>query len=197
MRKTPDWHHQTHLERRRLAISLTESPIEALFAGELATSPSFGVCRTKPPQEEFSRGRIALVPQQPAGRFRIDIAAFLLDQNGKFHQIAIECDGHAWHSSPAQIARDTRRDEWLVAAGWCVWRYRGWAIHHHWADAVDEAEEAIRNLAVDNPVCHLWASSVNGQEPDRAKAARMYLERADDYERITGNRIERREHGDD
>ena len=67
MRKTPDWHHQTHLERRRLAISLTESPIEALFAGELATSPSFGVCRTKPALGEISRGRIALVPQQPAG----------------------------------------------------------------------------------------------------------------------------------
>ena len=36
--------------------------------------------------------------------------------------VAIELDGEYWHSLPAMVDKDRRKDEWLTAQGWRVIR---------------------------------------------------------------------------
>lgn len=55
-------------------------------------------------------------PQYPVGRFFVDFA------NPKA-QVAIECDGAAFHTDQA---KDAARDEILVGMGWTVYRAPGW-----------------------------------------------------------------------
>lgn len=73
-----------------------ESPIEHAFAHHAT--------------KYFRRG-LWLQTQVPAGPFRLDFV---------FNDIGFECDGYDFHSSRAQIARDTWRDEQILAS--CVVR---------------------------------------------------------------------------
>lgn len=60
--------------------------------------------------------------QVPSGRYRIDLAL-------PSHRIAIECDGHRWHSKPKYKARDRRKDKHLESEGWYVFRFTGREIN--------------------------------------------------------------------
>ncbi|WP_205651888.1 endonuclease domain-containing protein [Bacillus infantis] len=64
-----------------------------------------------------SRGEFVRT-QVPCGKYRIDIAL-------PGHQIAIECDGKAYHSSKEQKAHDRRKNAYLKANGWKVLRFTG------------------------------------------------------------------------
>ncbi|WP_257985618.1 endonuclease domain-containing protein [Bacillus sp. V5-8f] len=44
------------------------------------------------------------------------------------YRIAIECDGKAYYSSPAQKAYDKRKNAYLRKSGWKVLRFSGSAI---------------------------------------------------------------------
>lgn len=60
--------------------------------------------------------------QVPCGKYRIDIAL-------PAYQIAIECDGKAYHSTPAQKAHDMRKNAYLKRSGWKVLRFPGSRIN--------------------------------------------------------------------
>ncbi len=88
--------------------------------------------RAESPQESRLRVVLALaglvaVPQHtvrdPAGRFvaRVDLAF-------PEQRVAIEYDG-AWHGEPGQLARDRRRLNALVAAGWTVLHVTAGDLH--------------------------------------------------------------------
>ena len=49
------------------------------------------------------------------GRWSVDMALPL-------EMVAIELDGEYWHSLPAMVDKDRRKDEWLTAQGWRVIR---------------------------------------------------------------------------
>jgi very-short-patch-repair endonuclease len=49
------------------------------------------------------------------GRWSVDLALPL-------HSIAVELDGEYWHSLPAMVDRDRRKDAWLMSQGWTVVR---------------------------------------------------------------------------
>jgi very-short-patch-repair endonuclease len=72
----------------------------------------------------------------PPARYRIDIA---LPQ----YKIAIECDGKAYHSTPAQKARDRQKDAYLRSKGWKVLRFSGSMINGSLADVIKRIEEEI------------------------------------------------------
>ncbi|TCS93622.1 endonuclease domain-containing protein [Hazenella coriacea] len=63
-----------------------------------------------------------IVCQVPSGRYRIDLAI-------PKYRIAIECDGHRWHSKPKDKARDRRKDKHLESEGWHVFRFTGREIN--------------------------------------------------------------------
>jgi very-short-patch-repair endonuclease len=60
--------------------------------------------------------------QVPCGKYRIDLALPSL-------KIAIEADGKAYHSTPAQKAHDRRKNAYLRENGWRVLRFSGRQIN--------------------------------------------------------------------
>lgn len=72
--------------------------------------------------QEFMKYGVVPVPQFQVGAFYIDLAFPDL-------KIAIEADGHEWHSSLEQIARDKYRADKIAALGWRIERYTGTFIH--------------------------------------------------------------------
>jgi very-short-patch-repair endonuclease len=58
-------------------------------------------------------------------------------------EIAIECDGKAYHSTPAQKARDRQKDAYLRSKGWKVLRFSGSMINGSLVDAIKRIEEEI------------------------------------------------------
>jgi very-short-patch-repair endonuclease len=57
------------------------------------------------------------------GKYRIDIAL-------PAHNIAIECDGKAYHSTPSQKAHDRQKNAYLRDNGWKVLRFSGKRIYN-------------------------------------------------------------------
>jgi very-short-patch-repair endonuclease len=88
------------------------------------------------------------VVRDPDGRFiaRVDLAFPDL-------RVAVEYDG-SWHGNPGQLARDRRRLNALVAAGWTVLHVTAADLHHP-----DRLVDALRGLLVDREsgVAHLSA----------------------------------------
>jgi very-short-patch-repair endonuclease len=73
-----------------------------------------------------------LVPQHPAGRYRLDFAL-------PGRKIGIELDGHATHSSTKAIASDRQRQRALEASGWRIIRFGGSEVYHDATKCVREA----------------------------------------------------------
>lgn len=66
------------------------------------------------------RGRgYHVVPQYPVGPYTLDLVVV-----GDGARIAVECDGHRYHTSPDQVASDARRDRELGRMQWEVIRIR-------------------------------------------------------------------------
>lgn len=66
------------------------------------------------------RGRgYHVVPQYPIGSRRLDLVVA-----GRAGRIAVECDGHYWHSSVADQISDARRDSELARMNWHTVRIR-------------------------------------------------------------------------
>lgn len=74
--------------------------------------------------------------QVPCGKYRIDIAL-------PAYNLAIECDGKAYHSTPAQREHDRRKDRFLRARGWRVLRFSGRQINGQMADVLRKIEQTI------------------------------------------------------
>jgi very-short-patch-repair endonuclease len=157
------WFNQLYFERQQLAESLCETPIEVKFARELANSSDFGVSAVLPDEREICGLRKCLIPQLPVETYRVDIAVLFRNTNEDLVKVAIECDGHKYHSGPENRARDTARDAWFVSHGWRVWRYAGWDIHHHLYECIEEAESNIQALQFGRQLRFAWASYVDGE----------------------------------
>lgn len=109
-----------------------ESPIEYRLGAAISC---YMALRRRELNWEEGRGTVdfALTPQPwvetQIGSFRIDLLASI-EWNGKRHNLAVECDGHAFHErTKAQAAHDRQRDRALMAAGYPVLRFTGSEIH--------------------------------------------------------------------
>lgn len=85
----------------------TESPIEKLIVEKLV--------------EYDFRGFETQYEVEP---YRIDIAF-------PKHKVGLELDGHAYHSTKAQQARDELRDEYLTSQGWKMERIQGYMARRY------------------------------------------------------------------
>jgi very-short-patch-repair endonuclease len=68
---------------------------------------------------EIRRRGYHAVPQYRVGSRSLDIVVV-----GEGGRLAVECDGHYWHTSPSQQISDARRDRELRRMGWDVVRIR-------------------------------------------------------------------------
>ncbi|ARK30760.1 endonuclease domain-containing protein [Halalkalibacter krulwichiae] len=74
--------------------------------------------------------------QVPCGKYRIDLALI-------GSKLAIECDGKAYHSSPAQKAHDRRKNAFLRKHGWKVLRFSGKRIYRDLNGVLRKIENEI------------------------------------------------------
>lgn len=81
--------------------------------------------------------------QVPAGRHRIDLVI-----TGDGTQLAIECDGDAFHG-PEQYEADVARQMQLERAGWSFLRVRGSEFYHHRAQVLERVRTAWEDLVDD------------------------------------------------
>ncbi|MFD1050485.1 DUF559 domain-containing protein, partial [Kibdelosporangium lantanae] len=68
---------------------------------------------------EIRRRGYHVVPQYRVGTRRLDLVVV-----GAGGRLAVECDGHPWHTSPTHQLSDARRDRELRRMGWDVVRIR-------------------------------------------------------------------------
>ena len=76
--------------------------------------------------------------QVPAVGYKIDL---VVEHNGK--EVAIECDGDRWHTSPNDMIRDTHRQRLLESLGWTFVRFLAsqWYrpnAQEYWLDRIEE-----------------------------------------------------------
>lgn len=76
--------------------------------------------------------------QVPCGRYSIDLAIPSL-------KLAIECDGKAYHSSPAQKAHDRRKNAFLRKNGWRVLRFSGRQINRELSKVLYRIKKEANN----------------------------------------------------
>ena len=112
----------------------TESPIESMFAGALTAAlrrryaeGAFGIFNPGEPNEHPD-GTITLIAQFDLLRFRYDFAMRVQGAEKPF--LLIECGSKQFHSSPAQIANDRRKDDCAFNAGFHLLRFTGPEIHY-------------------------------------------------------------------
>lgn len=77
-------------------------------------------------------------------RVRCDDMHFLLDLSWPERMVAVECEGHAYHHTPSQLAWDEMRKNRLQLAGWTVLAYT-WIVARHEPDRlVREVRSALQ-----------------------------------------------------
>lgn len=88
-------------------------------------------------RERFPEARIST--QVPAAGFKIDL---VVERSGR--EVAIECDGDRWHTSPEALIRDSQRQRLLESLGWSFVRFLSsqWyspQANEYWLDRIEEA----------------------------------------------------------
>ncbi len=87
----------------------------------------------------------ALVAQHRVGVYWIDFA--IVEP-----RIAVEIDGHDFHSSPDARRHDAAKGRYLVMLGWAVFRFTGHEVANHAEDCCRELYRlAVRRTAFDQP----------------------------------------------
>lgn len=118
-------------------LSVCESPIEVSFAVAMLSAIDskgeviFALADPNNDRRMATGHGFDLLAQAPLmldGRsVRLDFA--LVSKTGHTQSVAIELDGHEWHSSPDDRSRDASRDRLLTLAGWKPIRFTGSEIH--------------------------------------------------------------------
>lgn len=79
--------------------------------------------------DRLASGEILIAPQCWVGKYRMDFGVCAKSPGGYLRIIGVECDGHAYHSTPEQRARDAARDVAITEHGVLVKRFAGHEIH--------------------------------------------------------------------
>ena len=103
-------------------------PIENMMCDALK-SAGFNFCR------EY------IVMRRKKVKYRLDFA--LLRKNGK---LDVECDGYSWHSTPAQRAKDNKRDKWLRQNGWTIIRFYEQEVVNNIGACIKKINAAVKSL---------------------------------------------------
>lgn len=103
-------------------LARCDSPIEKQLVFALKDVLPFPYIKDVRVQLEYVRDLNFIVLHGPSPKyFKLDIAIPHL-------KVAVECDGHEFHSSKESRGRDAKRDRELQAAGWMVLRFTGTEI---------------------------------------------------------------------
>jgi very-short-patch-repair endonuclease len=132
--------------RWRYIRERAESPIECSLGMSLMDSWKFVVVDHEDVGFRLGKYEIAFVMQYPVANHRIDMGLFFRTLKGDPVKVAVECDGKQFHEGPENERKDAIRDNKLRAAGFKVWRYPGWLLHHHAYVAANEIQHAANDI---------------------------------------------------
>lgn len=122
-----------------------ESPIELILIKEILKRPRFMLGKPSG-QGWFVRS------QYPIGPYEADFLITACGYKNTQLQIpmprysvdlAIECDGHDYHTSPEQINHDKKRDRYFASHGIKTVRFTGSEIFKNTRDCVEEIETIL------------------------------------------------------
>jgi very-short-patch-repair endonuclease len=82
-----------------------------------------------------------LTPQIKVGPYRLDFALKAVT-----FRLAIEIDGHDYHSTKEQKVADYKRDRYFQSCGWHVVRFSGSEVHKNASQCVLEAVQVVRGI---------------------------------------------------
>jgi very-short-patch-repair endonuclease len=133
-------------ERRAYVRTRAESPIEASLGQSLIDSWKFVIVGRDDVGFRLAKNEIAFVMQYPVANHRIDMGLFFRTLKGDPVKVAVECDGKQFHEGLENERKDAIRDNKLRAAGFRVWRYPGWLLHHHAYVAANEIQHAANDI---------------------------------------------------
>jgi very-short-patch-repair endonuclease len=99
----------------------------------LSAFPELFVATLCPNDEAPARAadEVLIVPQFRYSRYRADLAV-RFPWLPRRHWVFVECDGREFHSSDRQVEQDRGRQQEMMDAGFCIFRFTGKQI---WRDA--------------------------------------------------------------
>lgn len=142
-----------------------ESPIEFKLAWSLLYSWKFVIVPSEQAEGPMPKHKIGFVMQHPVGPYRLDMALFIRPEAGGLVKVAVECDGHKFHSGPLAERRDQIRDAYLARQGYQVWRYAGWMLLHAAETVADEVQRAAEWIAASREPLLTFALNRKNQRP--------------------------------
>lgn len=142
--------------RRRRGVyeamaQLCDSPIERLLLAPLMfISPKCIHPHSDWPLDPSAEHKLHV--QHKVANYRVDFAYIVTPYKEDPIRVVIECDGHDFHATRDQRARDAQQGRELLAAGWNLIRFTGSEIN---ADPVECVEQ------VADVVDQIWFSRLN------------------------------------
>jgi very-short-patch-repair endonuclease len=161
-------------ERRNLLRRQAESPIESKLMVSLMDSWKFVPVAHEDVGYQLPRFEIAIVAQYPVWNYRIDLGLFFHTEAGQPIRVALECDGKLYHEGAENERRDAVRDSRLEAAGFQVWRYPGWLLHHHPHVAANEIHDAANALMMGQKPVQTFMRQRAGKTPTIDELTKAY-----------------------
>jgi very-short-patch-repair endonuclease len=161
-------------ERRNLLRRQAESPIESKLMVALMDSWKFVPVAHEHAGYRLPRFEIAIVAQYPVWNYRIDLGLFFHTEAGQPIKVALECDGKLFHEGAENERRDAVRDARLQAAGFQVWRYPGWLLHHHPHVAANEIHDAANALMMGQRPVQTFMRQRAGKTPTIDELTKAY-----------------------
>ncbi|WP_405135724.1 AAA domain-containing protein [Nocardia sp. NBC_01388] len=112
-----------------------------------------------------------VVPQYPVGSRRLDLVVV-----GDDGRMAVECDGHYWHTDVTAQANDARRDRELFRMGWTTIRIRESEFEFDPERAMSSVWKALQDKGimpgtVDGDGQHAWQPSTLADEDESEEEA--------------------------
>lgn len=125
-----------------------ESPIENMLLNKLVRDPRFTLVRQGEPQGEG----LFIYPQMQVGPYRADFIIVGIGYGdvvrvwppNMLGVIAVECDGHEFHSHEVDVEHDRKRDEYFLSKGIKTIRFKGAQIYRNVSFCIDCIEHEIK-----------------------------------------------------
>ena len=131
---------ETRLDDVRRIEGVCESPVEEMFA--LAAILDLSLDYQPDSNSWNGPDGIRMEAQREIGDYRVD---FLFND-----RLVVEIDGHDFHDRDhEQASSDRKRDRELLGGGYLVARFTGSDVYNHPLRCVFDAEELLRNVAIE------------------------------------------------
>lgn len=160
--------------RRAYVRQWAESPIEADLGQSLVDSWKLVIVGHEDVGFRLAKFEIAFVMQYPVANHRIDMGLFFHTLKGEPVKVAVECDGKQFHEGPENERKDALRDNRLRDAGFEVWRYPGWLLHHHAYVAANEIQDAVNDIIMGREPILTFTRQRAGSQPTIDELTRAY-----------------------